>query len=62
MVSKIGEAENMLRLLKIGRGEPGNDIEKGKVDIGNIRREKWSWDLWEKQILSTKKGVLSTTV
>lgn len=55
MVSKIGEAENVLRLLKVGKGEPGNDIEKGQVDIENIRREKWLWNLWEKQILSTKK-------
>lgn len=41
MVSTFGETENVLRLLKVDKEEPGNVTEKGQLDIGNIRREKW---------------------
>lgn len=51
------ERKTVLKLLKeqVNKEEPVNDTEKGLWDIGSVRREKWLWNLWEKQVLSTKK-------
>lgn len=54
---EIMERKTVLKLLKeqVNKEEPVNDTEKGPWDIGSVRREKWLWNLWEKQVLSTKK-------